>query len=437
MWEQIAANRRQSALLVVVMAAVLGALGWAVGESQVQGGGAYGIGFAAIVWIILTLVAWFQGDSIYLAMSGARKITKDDLPVLHDVVEEMTIASGLPTVPDIYVIDDAAPNAFATGRKPETASVAVTSGLLKALNRDELQGVIAHELGHIRNRDILLMLFAGVMAGAIVMLAEVGLRGMWFSGGRRSRRSNDSGGGGAAIIMLVAVVLMILAPIIAQLIYFAISRKREYLADASAAAYTRYPEGLASALEKIAAAPAEQLRGANRANAPMYIVNPLRAADKQAHAATSATATHPPITERVRILRAMGGASFLDYDRSYREVTGKGGVMPRSALDDPHAGAGLRVQGSRWRHETATGAAPVDSAAALVATVTEAAAVATADDPRVRAREVDDYLYKDQGYARIECPCGTVLKVPPGLTAPSVQCPRCGRSHEVAWEGHR
>ncbi len=278
MWEQIAANRRQSALLVVVMAAILGALGWALGESQAKGGGAYGIGLAAVVWIILTLVAWFQGDSIYLAMSGARKVTKDDLPVLYDVVEEMTIASGLPKIPDIYVIDDAAPNAFATGRKPETASVAVTSGLLKALNRDELQGVVAHELGHIRNRDILLMLFAGVMAGAIVMLAEVGLRGMWFGGGRRSRRSNDSGGGGQAIIMLVAVALMILAPIIAQLIYFAISRKREYLADASAAAYTRFPEGLASALEKIAAAPAEQLRGANRANAPMYIVNPLQAA---------------------------------------------------------------------------------------------------------------------------------------------------------------
>ncbi len=430
MWEQIASNRRQSAFLVVVMAAVLGALGWALGESQVEGGGAFGIGLAAVVWIILTLVAWFQGDSIYLAMSGARKVTKDDLPVLYDVVEEMTIASGLPKVPDIYVIDDAAPNAFATGRKPETASVAVTSGLLKALNRDELQGVVAHELGHIRNRDILLMLFAGVMAGAIVMLAEVGLRGMWFGGGRRSRRSNDSGGGGA-IIMLVAVALMILAPIIAQLIYFAISRKREYLADASAAAYTRYPEGLASALEKIAAsAGGDQLRGANRANAPMYIVNPLQAAESEARAATSATATHPPIAERVRILRAMGGgASFQDYDRSYREITGKGGVMPRSALDDPHAGAGLRVQGERWRRGTATASSPID----IAATVTEAAALATAADPRLRAREVDDFFYKQQGYARVECPCGTVLKVPPGLTATSVQCPRCGRTHEVAW----
>ena len=430
MWEQIAANRRQSAFLVVIMAAVLGALGWALGESQVEGGGLFGIGLAAIVWLILTLVAWFQGDRIYLAMSGARKVSKADLPVLYDVVEEMTIASGLPTMPDIYVIDDAAPNAFATGRKPETASVAVTSGLLKALNRDELQGVIAHELGHIRNRDILLMLFAGVMVGAIAMLAEGGLRGLWHGGGRRSRRS-DGGGSGGAIIMLVAVVLMILAPIIAQFIYFAISRRREYLADASAAAYTRFPEGLASALEKIAAAPKEVLRGANRANAPMYIVNPLQAAGADARAASLATATHPPIAERVRILRAMGGgASFQDYERSYRAVTGKGGVMPRSALEDPHAGAGLRLQGEGWRRAAAAAAPP----AAGTATGADVPTVAAAAEPRLRAREVDDFFYKQQGYTRIECPCGSVIKVPPGLTATSVECPSCGRRHELAWE---
>lgn len=429
MWEQIAANRRRSAVLVVAMAGVLGALGWAIGESQIEGGGPFGIGLAAFVWLILTLVAWFQGDSIYLAMSGARKVEKADLPVLFDVVEEMTIAAGLPKMPAIYVIDDAAPNAFATGRKPETASVAVTSGLLKALNRDELQGVVAHELGHIRNRDILLMLFAGVMAGAVVMLADVGLRGMWYGGGRRSRRSNDSGGGGG-LIMLLAVALMILAPILAQLIYFAISRKREYLADASAAAYTRYPEGLASALEKIATASAEPLRGANRANAPMYIVNPLAKERDGTLAASSATATHPPIAERVRILRAMGnGASFGDYDRSYREVTGKGGVMPPSALQDPHAGAGLRVQGPNWRQgaEPATAASPDR----IASTVLESAAAATAADPRARARAVDDFLYDRDGYARIECPCGTVLKIPPGLTAAQVTCPRCGRRHPV------
>jgi heat shock protein HtpX len=306
--------------------------------------------------------------------------------------------------------------------------VAVTAGLLKMLNRDELQGVIAHELGHVRNRDILLMLFAGVMAGAIVMLAEVGLRGMWFSGGRSRRsRSSGDGGGAQAIIMIVAVAMMILAPIIAQLIYFAISRRREYLADASAAVFTRFPEGLASALEKISAASADQLRGSNRANAPMYIVNPLAAAQKAPQARAAATATHPPIQERVRILRAMGSGSFADYDRSFREVTGKGGVMPKSALDDPHAGAGLRVQGERWRQATAT------AAAAGVA----AAAATTTDDPRSRARHVDDFFYGKQGYARIECACGVVLKVPPGITASRVTCPRCGRDHPVPLPGDK
>jgi len=223
MWEQIAANRRKSFALVVSAALLLAALGWALGEYfGGQGAGPGGVAIALVVWLVMTMVSWFQGDQVFLAMSRARKLEPGDLPVLRNVVEEMTLAAGLPKIPDIYVIDDDAPNAFATGRRPETAAVAVTSGLLKTLNRDELQGVIAHEVAHVRNRDIQLMLFAGVLAGAIVILAEVGLRGMWFGGGRsRSRRDGD---GGQGLIALVAVVLMIVAPIIAQLIYFAVSR---------------------------------------------------------------------------------------------------------------------------------------------------------------------------------------------------------------------
>ncbi len=293
---------------------------------------------ALIVWLVMTLVAWFQGDQVMLSISGAKKVEKKDLPVLFNVVEEMTLAAGLSKMPQIYVIDDPAPNAFATGRRPETAAVAVTSGLLKILNRDELQGVIAHEIAHIRNRDIQLMLFAGVLAGAIVILAEVGLRGMWFGGGRsRSRRSD--GGDGSGIFAIVAIVLMILAPILAQLIYFAVSRKREYLADASAATFTRYPEGLASALEKISRAP-DKLGGVTSATAPMYIINPLKRANKMA---ANATSTHPPIDERVRILRSMGGQGFAAYDESYRQVHGGKGVIPGSALkEDGAAGRAAR-----------------------------------------------------------------------------------------------
>ncbi len=405
MWEQIASNRRKSVFLVILMALLLAALGWALGEYFVgQGGGAMGVGVAVVIWFIMTLVAYFQGDNIYLTMSGAKKVEKEDLPVLFNVVEEMTLAAGLPRMPAVYVIDDPAPNAFATGRRPETAAVAVTSGLLKRLNRDELQGVIAHEIAHVRNRDILLMLFAGVLAGAVVLLAQVGMRGMWFGGGR-SRRREGGEGGGQAIIMVVVIVLAILAPIMAQLIYFAVSRKREYLADASAATFTRYPEGLASALEKISASPAK-LASANKATAPMYIINPLARDGKMA---ANGTSTHPPIDERVRILRSMGGASFADYEESYRKLKGGKGVIPSSAMDG-------------------IGAMPGSAARAATAA---AASAGTGTDPRRQARETDDFFYDKYGYDRIECPCGTILKVPPSFKSGQVKCPRCQRKHDV------
>jgi heat shock protein HtpX len=424
MFEAIAANKRKSALLVVFMAALLGALGYALGEYFAQGGGAFGLFVAAVVWAVLTLIAWGQGDRIFLSMSGARKVGPQDLPVLYNVVEEMSIAAGLPRVPDVYVIDDPQPNAFATGRKPETAAVAVTSGLLKILDRDELQGVIAHEIGHVRNRDILLMLFAGVLMGAIVLLADVGLRS-WLWGGGRSRRSSSSEGGGQAqaVLMVVAILLMILAPVMAQLVYFAISRRREYLADASAAVFTRYPEGLARALEKISAAPAGRVRGVSRATAPMYIVNPLAAAAKKRDAA-SLTATHPPIAERVRILRAMQGASFADYDRGFASVTGKDGVLPRSALAGAHAGAGLRVRGPGWQGGEAGGEA-------AAAPAPEPAATPPAAESRRRAREVDDFFYGQDGWRRIACGCGATLKIPPALRAAAIKCPRCGTAHSL------
>ena len=399
MWEQIAANKRKSILLVMASALLLMSLGWFGGQYfGGRDGGPFGLVVALGVWFVMTLTAWFQGDNVMLSVAGAKRVQKADLPILFNVVEEMTLAAGLPNMPAVYVIDDPAPNAFATGRRAETAAIAVTSGLLKTLDRDELQGVVAHEMAHVRNRDIQLMLFAGVLAGAIVILAEVGLRGMWFGGGRsRSRRdSNDSGG---AIIAIVAIVLMILAPIIAQLIYFAVSRKREYLADASAAAFTRYPEGLARALEKIARAP-QKLGGATSATAPMYIINPLKRTGKMA---ANATSTHPPIDERIRILRSMGGGSFKAYDESYRQVKGGKGVIPGSALSDEAAGAGAAAPPRR-----------AESAA-----------------QRVQARQVDDFLYRKDGYERIECTCGTVLKIPPDFASPGAKCPRCGTVHKV------
>ncbi len=341
-----------------------------------------------------------------LSLGKAKQIKKEDFPQLYNVVEEMSIASGLPKVPDIYIVDDPAPNAFATGRKPENASIAVTSGLLQKLNRDELQGVVAHELGHVKNRDTMLMAIGGVLLGTIVILAYFASRMIFFggmAGGRRSSRS--SGGGGAQIIILiVGLVLIILAPIAAQLLYFALSRKREYLADASSALYTRYPEGLASALEKIASTPI-QLASANNATAPMYIVNPFR---KAGQSLANLTSTHPPTADRIRVLRAMGGTSLKDYDAAFRQVRGdKSGVIPHGEL-------GVVA---------ATAAAPIRAASE------EPAAVQNSEAKR--ARQISNAMWNANDYKTIDCPCGTKLRVPPGMDASQVKCPRCDTVHQL------
>jgi heat shock protein HtpX len=330
MWEQIRSNQIRSVVLVIGMGALLVVLGYFLGlyffDSAIGG-----LIIAIAIWLIMSLVGYFQGDSLLLTMSKAKKIKRDDHPRLYNIVEEMKIASGLENMPDIYIIDDQALNAFATGRNSKRASVAITSGLLEKLNRDELQGVIAHEISHIKNRDVLLMAMCSVLLGTIVILAWYGSRFLFFGGMGRSGRGSGRGGGGVAqiIILVAALVFMILAPIMARFVYLAISRRREYLADASAALYTRYPEGLASALGKLGESTG-QLQSANQATAPMYIVNPFR---KKGLKASDLSSTHPPISERIRILRAMSGASFGDYDQAYRQVhRGGKGIIPIDAV---------------------------------------------------------------------------------------------------------
>ena len=395
MWEQIRSNQTRSIILVAAMGLLLLLFGYFLGVA-LFGSGIGGLIVALVVWVIMSLIAYFQGDSIILSISGARKISRDDHPRLYNAVEEMKIASGLEKMPDIYIIDDPALNAFATGRDPNRASVAITSGLLQKLNRDELQGVIAHEISHIKNRDVLLMALCSVLLGTIVILAWFASRMMLFGGMRGNRRSSSSGGGAALLIIVVAILLMILAPIAAQLIYFAISRKREYLADASSALYTRYPEGLASALEKLAGSTTE-VKSANQALAPMYTVNPFRSGGK---AASDLTSTHPPISERIRILRSMaGGASLAAYDKAYREVSRSGsGVMPASAL------AGVPAVAAR-----------------------KPEAVEAEPEKVERTRETSDLLWKFSDYGLVNCECGTKLRVPPKFRGDSIRCPHCGR----------
>jgi heat shock protein HtpX len=301
MYQQIARNKRASWALMAIMVVILALIGYVIGRAWLgTSAGALGLlGVFGIVTIVWSLIGYFSGDKMVLAVSGARQIGHDDNPMLWNVVDEMRVAAGLP-MPKVYIINDGAPNAFATGRDPQHASVAVTRGLLDRLNRDELQGVLAHEMSHVRNYDIRFATLIGILVGVIALVSDFFLRSsLFFGGGRRSGNDNN---GGNAIVFVVAIVLAILAPIAAYLVQFAISRRREYLADASGVELTRNPLGLASALEKIAADP-DSLKTANRATAHLYIANPLRGKKDKEHA--SLFDTHPPIQKRIAILRAM------------------------------------------------------------------------------------------------------------------------------------
>jgi heat shock protein HtpX len=401
MWELIQANRRKSLVLFISLGMTLILLGYFFGGAYYpDGGGFIGIFLALLIWGILSLISYFSGSKILLAVSGAKEVTKEVHPQLFNVVEEMKISAGLPTMPKIYIINEIAPNAFATGLKPENSAVAVTAGMLARLNRDELQGVIAHEVSHIVNRDVLFMTFAGIMLGSIVLISEVFLRSLWFGGGRYSSRSSKSSGQGQLIIMIVAIVFAILAPILAQLLYFAISRKREYLADASAVRYTRYPEGLASALEKISTNTIE-LKKANKVTAPMYIVNPLKPKGQKL---SDLTSTHPPISERIRILRGIsGGANYIDYQTAFDKVKrGKEHLIPSSGLSD-QTKIGLK-----------------DVAASVPLGIT-----------KQTKRDAGDIMMKVNNYSFINCSCGLKIKIPPDFNKQEFFCPRCGRKHSV------
>ena len=294
-YDAAAANRWRTVLLVVAFTAIIALLGYFVGEYFYPGGGLAVLPFALALSLGSAFTSYFAGDRIVLAQSQARELAPNEETELHNVVETLAIGLGIP-VPKLYVIEDSAPNAFATGRDPRHASVVVTRGLIDKMDRTELEGVIAHELSHVGNRDIRVMLLVTILVGTVALLADWMWRSMFWGRGRGRDR-----GGGNAIIAVAAIVLAILTPIIATLIQLAVSRQREYLADASGALLTRYPPGLASALRKIAA-DREVLEVANKATASLYIANPLKDAPTFLDHLFD---THPPIEERIKRLEAM------------------------------------------------------------------------------------------------------------------------------------
>jgi heat shock protein HtpX len=303
---QQAVNRRNSLILVLAVAALLGALGFAIGYAS-TGGVEGGIGvttIAIVIAMLLSLGSYFAGDKLVLATSGAKEVTEASAPQLMNVVREISLAAGTP-MPKVYIIEDTAPNAFATGRSPKHASIAITTGLLQKLDREELQGVMAHELSHVRNFDIRFSLLVGVLVGSIALLADFFLRFTFWGGGRRSRSSNDSGGGGGLqiVVFVVAILLAIIAPIMARLVQMAVSRQREYLADASGVELTRNPVGLERALAKISL-DTEPLEVANRATQHLYFENPIKAATGTS---SNLFSTHPAALDRINRLRELNG----------------------------------------------------------------------------------------------------------------------------------
>jgi heat shock protein HtpX len=301
-YEQIAANRRKTILLIVGAIVLLGAVGYVLGLWY--GSGPAGLVGAVALALVLSLGSFFGGDRLVLASTRAREVTPQDQPRLHNIVEGLSIAAGIPK-PRVYVIPEQAPNAFATGRNPEHASVAVTQGLLSTMNRVELEGVIGHELAHVVDRDILVGTVVATLVGAVILISEFFMRSWWW-GGVRGRRGGDRGGGGIeAIIFAVGLVLLILAPIIAQIVRLAVSRQREFLADAQGALLTRYPPGLASALRKIGAASGIPMRSANNATAHLWLNQPSRIRGEGMGPLEKLFSTHPPIEERIRRLEEM------------------------------------------------------------------------------------------------------------------------------------
>jgi heat shock protein HtpX len=298
MYERIAENRWRSVLLILVALVLAGGIGYLFG--YLFDGGLAGLVIALIIAAVMSFSSYLYGDRLVLRVSRARPATPEEHPKLHNIVEGLCIATGMPK-PSLYVIPEQAPNAFATGRDPEHSSIAVTEGLLQTMNRVELEGVLAHELSHVKNRDMLVGTLAATLVGVVVLLAGWMRWGLFFGGGRGRDRG---GGGGNPIILIVALVAMILAPLGAQLIRFAVSRRREYLADADGALMTRYPPGLASALRKIGAS-TNTMRVANNATAHLWFNQPSRAVGEGHSRVERLFSTHPPIEERIKALEDM------------------------------------------------------------------------------------------------------------------------------------
>lgn len=298
MFDEVKNNKAKSVFLMAAFILIIGVLGSIIGI--VYGNLYFGLTLAIIFSLAYSVIGFYSGDSMILKMSGAKPVTKKEYPYLYHTIEGLAISAGMPT-PQAYVIEDSALNAFATGRDPKNASITVTTGLLKSMNRQELEGVVAHEMSHIKNYDIRFMMLTAVLVGIVVLLSDFLLRS-FLRGGHGGKRDSKGGGQIALILIILGLILSLLAPLIGELIKLSISRKREFMADASSAILTRYPPGLASALRKISKDADPLVDKANKATAHLFISTPFR---NKTGLVTNLFATHPPIEERIKRLESM------------------------------------------------------------------------------------------------------------------------------------
>ena len=462
MWHQIDENKKKSGILIFIMLVILMILGAGLGvlvscytnpveadsisaltDSEIitlELAMLQGIFYAIVVWIILLAVSVVDGKRAILALNHAKKIPDGANRILENVVAEMSIAAGLPKPPEIYIIDCMMPNAFATGMNPKNSAIAVTTGLLTTLDRDELQAVVAHEIAHIVNRDTTYMLFAGIMLGTIVLLCDCIVRSFRGSGRSRSSSSSFRGGGAAVLIMLAILIFaMIIAPLAARLLYFSLSKKREYLADACAVQYTRYPQGLATALAKISGS-VYVFRDADKVTSAMYIVHPLETIEIHKNFYSlwgDLFSTHPPTEKRIEILEKMTGADFNAYNAAFgKTFKRRKTIMKKEDLYDvkpldikkPNEGKQSRVDGSLVAGTVAL--ATVGTLADIKSKEAQTKETTSRQQEEKqeiinRKRDALDTVWKSNNYIFKECSCGTKLKIPQEYIGEEISCPHC------------
>lgn len=421
MWFIIESNKRKTAIFLFFITVFLLFFGAVLGFSfstDLYEGTYYGTAIGALISLICLIFIIFyvnaKSSEFFLNQADAVKVCGDSMPVLRNVVEEMAISSALGFVPKIYLIESPVPNAFAVGINEKNSAVAVTTGLLSILNRDELQGVIAHEISHIKNKDTLYLMYSGVILGVIIAVSDFIIRAFLRSSSRRSK--------GAGLGIFIAVILALLSPVIVRILYFTISRKREFLADACACQYTRYPTGLASALYKISRyEPAmtdkefimDEKAASNKLLNVMYIHNFIQA-NKPKTFLSRLFATHPSIDDRINILKSMGAADIEEYAKRFSIVVANKNIISRNKL------ASLNLA-----------PIPVVVPAVVSMSVEEEQNQKIKEERKTRQREAKDAYKQAKNYKIIKCDCETILKIPPEYNRSTVICPHCKQVHEI------